>query len=205
MAKETTEEKMAKLEDNQNKLLESLAAEKKLREKAEKSLEVKEVAEKKVADPMSGPGNVCEVTNITRSESWQVPSIEVVNPKTMTVETKPNMAMVPEGYKVRYDSTNSVFIVKEGHEDMQKYTLEEVVIPNCQSRYTKELTVFTKKSVLDRGDFSKEPPRVTVHLCEKHQKMFGAITPVEVKKRKGLNENAKREQAKEVNKTLESA
>ena len=183
MAKETVEEKLAKLEKNQNKLLEELSEQKKAREKAEKKLEVKEVKEKKEKDPMSGPGEVCECTKITRSESWQVPNIEVVNPKTQTVETKPNMKMVPEGYEVRYDATNSVFIVKEGHGDMNKYKdLQEVVIPNCQSKYTRELTVFTSKLVQDRGDFKKDPPRITVHLCEKHEKMFGAKTKARVKR-----------------------
>lgn len=178
----TTEEKLARLEDNQNKLLESLAAEKKLREKAETKLEVKEIKEKKEKDPMSGPGELCQVTNITRSESWQVPNVEVVNPTTHTVETKPNMAMVPEGYSVRNDSTNSVFIVKEGHENLRKYRLNDVVIPNCHSKYTRKLTVHTKKPIIDRGNFQKDPPRITVHLCEKHEKMFGAKSQKQVDK-----------------------
>ncbi len=181
----TTDEKLAKLEENQNKLLEELSEQRKAREKAEKALEKRELIEKKEKDPMSGPGEVCECTKITRAESWQVPNIEVVNPKTKTVETKPDMSKVPDGYKVRYDSTNSVFIVKEGHENLGKYELQDVVIPNCHSKYTKELTVFTSKAVQDRGNFKKEPPRRIVHLCEKHEAMFGAKSQKQVDLEKG--------------------
>ncbi len=181
MPKLTTEQKLAKLEENQNKLLEELSEQKKAREKAEKKLENKEAKELKENDPMSGPGVLCECTSITRSESWQVPNIEFVNPKTKTVETKPDMSMVPDGYVVRYDSTNSVFIVKEGH-DNPKHNLQDVIIPVCQSKYTRELTVFTVKPVEDRKKINVNPPRRTLNLCEKHEKMFGAKTQKQVDK-----------------------
>ena len=180
MKKLTTEEKLDKLEKNQNKLLESLVEEKKAREKAEKALETKEVKEKKEDDPMSGPGKLCECIKITRSEAWQVPSVEIVNPETQTVETKPDMSKVPEGYVVRQD-----FIVKAEYEDKNKFKdLQKIVIPNCHSKYTRELTVYTSKLIQDRGNFKKEPPRITVHLCEKHEQMYNAKTQKVVDKEK---------------------
>ncbi len=163
------------VEDRLNRLEEELVLAKKSEEKALEALAKKEVKEKKEKDPMSGPGELCQVTHITMSESLQVPSREVINPDTQTVETKPDMSKVPEGHTVRPGPTNSMFIVKQGDEDRKKHPHDiDVIIPICQSKYTRELTIFTKKAVADRGNFKKKPPRVSLHLCEKHEKMFGA-------------------------------
>lgn len=171
----TTDEKL-------NQVLEAFEKEKEARIKAEAKLEQKVEQVKKEKDPMSGPGKICEVIKITKSESWQVPNKEVVNRETQTVETKPDMTKVPKGYTIRQ---GEAYIVKAGHEARADYPNDlDVIIPNCHSKYTRELTVFTKKGMQQRGNLEIEPPRVTVHLCEKHEKMFGAKTKAQVAKAK---------------------
>lgn len=156
-----------------DKLLEVIEQERQARIAAEAKLQEKELVEKKEKDPMSGPGVLCECTKITLSEAWQLKSQERLNPITGVEEMVTDPA--PPGYDKRLGPNNGYFVVKPEN-NRAEIRLEQAVIPNCQSKYTREYYVYTKKPVEDRGDFKKEPPKVKVNLCEKHQQVFGAKT-----------------------------
>lgn len=162
MPKKTSEERA-------DQLLDALEKQKARADAAEAKLEAKEKSEAKEKDPMSGPGNLCQVTDITLSEAWQLKSQERVNLQTGTEEMVTDPA--PEGFADRQGPNNAHFVVKP--EDMT-IPLKDSVIPNCQSKYTRELQVFGPKLASDKGNFKKEPPKIKMHLCEKHEKMFGA-------------------------------
>lgn len=149
-----------------DKLLAALEEERALRKEAEKKLEEKETTEKKVKDPMSGPGVLCEATKITNAEAWQLPMRERVSPISKTPEMISDP--VPEGYAVKPGPNNSQYIVNPGSTEL---------IPNCKSKYTREYWVYGTKAAEDRGNFKKEPPKVPVHLCEHHAHVFQAHTP----------------------------
>lgn len=150
-----------------NKLLEQLALEKKARQEAEDKLSERDLLDKKKTDPMGGPGELCEVTKITKAEAWQLPSRERVNPKTGTEEMISDP--VPEGYQIKEGPNNAHYVVALG-----KKVEDAELIPNCKSKYTREYIVYGPKQVTDRGNFKKEPPKISVILCEKHATMFGA-------------------------------
>lgn len=154
-----------------NKLLEVVEQERTARKAAEDELEASKKKELKAKDPMSGPGVLCQVIKITKSEAWQLKSQERTNPLTRTEEMMTDP--VPEGYADRLGPNNCHYVVKPEHVD-PKFPLDEAVIPNCRSKYTQEVTVFGPKPAVDKGDFKKDPPKVKLHLCEKHKEMFGA-------------------------------
>lgn len=167
-------------ENDVDKLLKALEEERQARQEAEDKLSTKEEEEKKVEDPMSGPGELCEATKVTLSESWQLKSQEAFNPKTKTEEmvTEPP----PEGFEDRLGPNNCHYVVKPEHND-SRVPLKEAVYPNCRSKYTQEYSVYGPKPVQDRGNWEKEPPRYNVHLCEKHANLFGAKKPKGRKKK----------------------
>lgn len=144
-------------------------------ERLKKLLEEKEKAEAKEKDPMSGPGKLCECVKITKSEAWQLPSREVMNPSTQTLEMK--TAPAPEGYFSVEGTNNDFYVTAEEPKPFQKVS-QTTLIPNCRSKYTKSYSVFGPKTADQKSDLKSEPSRYNVYLCEKHAEMFKGKDPV---------------------------
>ena len=151
-----------------NKLLEELALERAEKKELAKKLEAIQIVEKKEKDPMSGAGTLCEVTKVTKSEAWQLPSRERYSEASRTVEMMSDPC--PAGYQTKQGPNNTQYIVEKSFADPR----EAPELPNCRSKYTDKYTVFGPKKPTDRGNFTKEPPKVEIHLCEKHAEIFGA-------------------------------
>lgn len=156
------------IDEKVNKLLAELEKERAEKKELADKLEAKEIVERKEKDPMSGAGTLCEVTKITRSEAWQLPSRERYSEGSRTMEMMSDPC--PEGYQTKQGPNNTTFIVEKSYSKPQ----EAPELPNCRSKYTDTYEVYGPKKPTDRGDFKKEPPKVEVHLCEKHAEIFGA-------------------------------
>ena len=155
-------------EDKVNKLLEELALERAEKKALAKQLDAIESLDKKEKDPMSGAGTLCEATKITKSEAWQLLSRERYSEASRTVEMMSDPC--PAGYQTKQGPNNTTYIVDKSFAN----SMDAPEIPNCRSKYTDKYTVFGPKKPTDRGNFEKEPPKVEVHLCEKHAELYGA-------------------------------
>jgi hypothetical protein len=151
-----------KAKDNETKLLEQLAEERKKREVAESALADKEAKELKDRDPMSGAGKLCEAYKINQGEALQL-GTELRN--TADGRQEEQMKPIPKGYQVRKGS-NAFYLVRFDNEDVQKCDL----LPNCESKYTQEYEYFMKKPATFKVE--QDPPKGKVHLCEHHKKIL---------------------------------
>lgn len=160
--------KPATTDEKVNKLLEELEKERAEKKELKDKLDAKENIEKKEKDPMSGAGTLCEVVKITKSEAWQLPSRERYSEASRTMEMMSDPC--PNGYQVKQGPNNTAYIVDKSFTN----PMDAPELPNCRSKYTDSYEVYGPKKATDRGNFEKEPPKVEVHLCEKHAELFGA-------------------------------
>ncbi len=128
-------------------------------EALKKEKEAREVEEKKVKDPMSGPGHMCEAFKITMGEAWQLRTVISQDGREMELE------QCPEGYQAR-EGAGAYYIVGLEDKDPKKCAF----LPNCRSKYTSEYKYRMKKPV--HFQFEQESPEGDIHLCEHHAKVL---------------------------------
>jgi len=139
-------------------LLKQLEEERKKREALETQINSQKEKEKRIKDPMSGPGRLCEATKITAAEAWQLKRRIIDMPDgRQEMRSEP----VPEGYQIR-KGVNGNYIVGLENKDPLKCEL----IPLCRSKYTQEYTYKMKKPANFRLD--QDPPEGKIYLCDHH-------------------------------------